>query len=218
MAELEPDELLPVAFQGEIRKPPDGLKANLLPFQREGTSWMYEQETKKATKGGILADEMGMGKTLQTMTLVVDHRPKLQHCKPGVKHPPGADNSNRVAEEELWRNTVKDWRHEMKMLNVPKSLQPKSPQRAGTLVICPVIALLQWKSEIEKFTEDGTLTVGVYHGPNRAAQTPRELMVKYDVVLTTYQVVEAEFRKMTSPNKVKCPNCGGKFKVCRLLL
>ena len=27
-------------------------------------------------------------------------------------------------------------------------------------------------------------------------------------------VLEADFRKMTSPNRVECPNCGGKFKVC----
>lgn len=85
----------------------------------------------------------------------------------------------------------------------------------GTLVVCPVIALTQWKTEIEKFT-DGSLTVGTYHGPDRESQTPREMLKKYDVVLTTYQVVEADFRKMTSPNRVECPNCGGKYKLDKL--
>lgn len=83
------------------------------------------------------------------------------------------------------------------------------------LVVCPVIALTQWKTEIEKFT-DGSLTVCTYHGPNRDTETPREMLKKYDVVLTTYQVVEADFRKMTSPNRVTCPNCGGKFKIDKL--
>ena len=85
----------------------------------------------------------------------------------------------------------------------------------GTLVVCPVIALTQWKTEIEKFT-DGSLTICTYHGPNRESETPREMLKKYDVVLTTYQVVEADFRKMTSPNRVTCPNCGGKFKIDKL--
>lgn len=85
----------------------------------------------------------------------------------------------------------------------------------GTLVVCPVIALTQWKTEIEKFT-DGSLTVGTYHGPDRESQIPREMLKKYDVVLTTYQVVEADFRKMTSPNRVQCPNCGGRFKLDKL--
>ena len=88
----------------------------------------------------------------------------------------------------------------MEMINVTKSLFPKGKgkrtevgARAGTLVICPVIALSQWKMEIEKFTENGVRTVGIYHGPNRASEMPRELLRKYDVVLTTYQVLEADF-------------------------
>ena len=78
-----------------------------------------------------------------------------------------------------------------------------------------MIALTQWKTEIEKFT-DNTLTICTYHGPDRESQTPREMLKKYDIVLTTYQVVEADFRKMTSPNRVTCPNCGGKFKIDKL--
>jgi SNF2 family DNA or RNA helicase len=59
--ELEPDELVQASFQGEIRKSPPGLSANLLPFQVEGTSWMYHQEVHvPELRGGILADEMGM--------------------------------------------------------------------------------------------------------------------------------------------------------------
>lgn len=57
--ELDPNELVPVSFQGEIRSPPPGLTATLLPFQVEGTSWMYCQEVNSEAKGGILADEMG---------------------------------------------------------------------------------------------------------------------------------------------------------------
>jgi SNF2 family DNA or RNA helicase len=59
--ELQPDELVQQKFQGETRQPPEGLTASLLPFQVEGLSWMYHQETKVPDlKGGILADEMGM--------------------------------------------------------------------------------------------------------------------------------------------------------------
>ena len=60
--ELEPDELVQKQFQGEIRDAPKGMTANLLPFQKEGASWMYKQETScPEVRGGILADEMGMG-------------------------------------------------------------------------------------------------------------------------------------------------------------
>jgi len=59
--ELQPDELVPESFSGELRKPPIGLSADLLPFQVEGSSWMYCQEVNvPEIRGGILADEMGM--------------------------------------------------------------------------------------------------------------------------------------------------------------
>ena len=220
--ELEPDELVQAKFEGEMRPPPGGLSGKLLPFQVEGTSWMYHQEVKEPDiRGGILADEMGCGKTIQTIATILDNRPKLQHAAPGAKHPPSAENIDALeVEDELWDMSLVDWKHEMEMNNVPKSILPRKGKRksgggarAGTLVICPVIALTQWKTEIEKFTEPGSLSVCIYHGPDRATDTPREMLRKYDVVLTTYQVLEADMRKMVSPNKIKCPNCGGKFKV-----
>jgi hypothetical protein len=138
----------------------------------------------------------------------------LQHSSPGAKHPPSSpDLEARMKEETLWKTSLAEWKHEMEMHNVPKKLLPKKMggARAGTLVVCPVIALSQWKSEIEKFTETNTLTVGIYHGPNRAKEMPPETMQKYDIILTTYQVMEQDFRKMVSPNK-------GKFRQDTLLL
>ena len=150
---------------------------------------MCHQEVKETEiRGGILADEMGMGKTIQTIATILDHRPKLQHSKPGAKHPPTADLKERQSEEELWNKVSLDWKHEMDVLKVLKKIRSRDGgARAGTLVICPVIALSQWRTEIEKFTEEGVLSVCTYHGPDRESQTPRELMKKYDVVLTTYQ-------------------------------
>ena len=50
--------------------PPAALKAALLPFQREGLGWMLQQEAGPFA-GGILADEMGMGKTIQMIALLL---------------------------------------------------------------------------------------------------------------------------------------------------
>ena len=57
--EMKPDELIQTAFQGVLREAPKGLDGNLLPFQREGVSWMYNQEVNlKEVKGGILAGKI----------------------------------------------------------------------------------------------------------------------------------------------------------------
>jgi len=141
--EITPDELVPVAFEGETRPSPPGLTATLLPFQVEGVSWMYHQEVKTPEiRGGILADEQGMGKTVQTVATILDNRPKLQHARPGAKHPPGApDVDRRTEEENLWVASAKEWKHEMEMNSISKTIWPKkySAARAGTLVVCPVI-------------------------------------------------------------------------------
>ena len=44
----------------KAKAPPKSILAKLLPYQEEGYGWMLEQE--KTHRGGILADEMGMGK------------------------------------------------------------------------------------------------------------------------------------------------------------
>jgi DNA repair protein RAD16 len=50
---------------------PAGLSLQLLPFQLEGLDWLLKQEQQERFGGGILADEMGMGKTIQTIALLL---------------------------------------------------------------------------------------------------------------------------------------------------
>ncbi|AOA61699.1 DNA repair protein [Komagataella phaffii CBS 7435] len=126
--------------QIEVKKAtqPEGMTCTLLPFQLEGLNWLVKQEESEFG-GGVLADEMGMGKTIQTIALFMHDR-------------------------------------------------TKSPN----LVIAPTVALMQWKSEIELHT-NGILKVGVFHGQNRGKSA--EELKEYDVILTTYSVLESVYRK-----------------------
>eukprot|EP00842_Homolaphlyctis_polyrhiza_P004367 jgi/Hompol1/4931/HPOL_004043-RA len=61
---------------------PSEVTVKLLPFQLEGLNWMQQQEDSQF-HGGILADEMGMGKTIQMISLLVSRRdvkPNLIIC------------------------------------------------------------------------------------------------------------------------------------------
>lgn len=46
------------------------LKVSLLKYQRQGLAWMADKEDdRRAAKGGILADAMGLGKTVRSTRL-----------------------------------------------------------------------------------------------------------------------------------------------------
>ncbi|KAF2259597.1 hypothetical protein CC78DRAFT_56869 [Lojkania enalia] len=53
---------------------PQSITRRLKPFQLEGLSWMMRQE-KTEYKGGLLGDEMGMGKTIQAVSLIMSDYP-----------------------------------------------------------------------------------------------------------------------------------------------
>jgi DNA repair protein RAD16 len=56
---------------------PAGISRKLKSFQLEGLNWMIRQE-KSQWKGGLLGDEMGMGKTIQAVSLIMSDFPAKQ--------------------------------------------------------------------------------------------------------------------------------------------
>jgi SNF2 family DNA or RNA helicase len=155
----------------------EGIKVKLLPHQVEGVKWMKGRELGpvkrgKVPKGGILADvslpaavlvvrvlkcllqDMGLGKTLQSISLI------LSNPRPDRDHP-------------HWRKSL-------------------NGVERGTLVVAPLALIRQWEQEInEKVAKSHRLSVCVHHGPNRTKRF--QDLAKYDVVITTYQILVSEF-------------------------
>ena len=79
------------AAAGGLAPPPVSLRvASLYPYQAAGFTWMLQREgvggdtvenTDKRVLGGLLADEQGMGKTIQALSLCLAHPPPL-HVAP----------------------------------------------------------------------------------------------------------------------------------------
>ncbi|CAI5952896.1 unnamed protein product [Closterium sp. NIES-65] len=66
--------------------------------------------------------------------------------------------------------------------------------QGGTLIVCPMSLLSQWKAECEAHTAPGVLSVMVYYGSQRRDFEARYL-AKHDVVITTYGTLQAEYKK-----------------------
>ncbi|EED21725.1 DNA excision repair protein Rad16, putative [Talaromyces stipitatus ATCC 10500] len=121
---------------------PAGISRKLKSFQLEGLNWMMQQE-KTQYKGGLLGDEMGMGKTIQAVSLLMSDYP--------VGKP--------------------------------------------SLVVVPPVALMQWQSEINEYT-DGKLKVLVYHNSNhKVKHLKRKDLLAYDVIMISYSGLESMYRK-----------------------
>lgn len=84
----------------------------------------------------------------------------------------------------------------------------------ATLVLCPVVAIIQWRQEIARYTAPGALKVAVYHGAKRSADAAA--LANADVVLSTYNTIEADYRKAMLPSKITCEYCRKRYYPDRL--
>jgi SNF2 family DNA or RNA helicase len=78
--------------------------------------------------------------------------------------------------------------------------------KKATLVVAPLALIRQWEAEIkDKVTKDHELKVCVHHGPQRSKDP--KVLAKYDVVITTYQILVSEFGN-SNPDPTKGPQAG----------
>ncbi|KAK4245840.1 SNF2 family N-terminal domain-containing protein [Corynascus novoguineensis] len=77
------------------------------------------------------------------------------------------------------------------------------PAKKPSLVLVPPVALMQWMTEIDSYT-DGTLKTLVLHGTNTKSKnlTIKEIK-KYDVIIMSYNSLESMYRKQEKGFKRK---------------
>jgi superfamily II DNA or RNA helicase len=75
---------------------PEGLHAELRPYQREGYEWLAR--LRRAGLGGVLADDMGLGKTVQSLAMILDARSQDPDAGPFVVVAPTSVVPNWAAE------------------------------------------------------------------------------------------------------------------------
>ncbi|PKA47780.1 Putative SWI/SNF-related matrix-associated actin-dependent regulator [Apostasia shenzhenica] len=119
------------------------------------------------TRGGILADAMGLGKTVMTIALI-------------LSNPSRRPYNDRDMDIETWEGSGR-------RLN-----RANSVVTGGTLIVCPMALLGQWKDELAAHSKSGSISVFVHYGGEKS-NNPAEIS-KHDVVLTTYGVLSSAYK------------------------
>jgi len=154
----------------EILPAPEGLKAELRPYQKEGMSWLHFLQSNNL--GGCLADDMGLGKTLQALALLMYNRERMKTRMISRRCPEsGADGSDRMQHTLFGRETPP----------------------ATSLIIVPASLCHNWHNEIKRFCPSmKTLT---HYGASR--QKSASHFTSYDIVLSSYHTVRQDIELFT---------------------
>ncbi len=121
-----------------------------------------QNEPPEEVLGGILADMMGLGKTLSILSLIVSTRDQRM-VEWANAHPPPPANDDEL---------------------------PIRAQSRATLLVSPLSTIANWEEQISQHVRPGGLKYHIYHG-NSKIKDIREL-ASYDLVITTYGSVSSE--------------------------
>lgn len=129
------------------------------------------------TLGGILADMMGLGKTLSVLSLITST----------IKYALEWENLPPVQPKAPEKKPVDPF-------HVPRpqglELTPVRLNSRATLLICPLSTVTNWEEQLRQHINPDSLNYHIYHGPNRE-KNPWKL-ASYDLVITTYGSVSSE--------------------------
>jgi SNF2 family DNA or RNA helicase len=134
-----------------------------------------------SVRGGILADEMGMGKTLQTICLFCHDKEQAAVAAAMVPKDKGKGKA-KLTSAAAAAVVAASASPSLKAKTVIEL--PKEPLPGPTLVVAPSSAMWQWHDEVLRSVAPGALKVAMFYGGARNVLD----LDAYDVVITTYPV------------------------------
>lgn len=141
----------------------EGLNVKLLPHQVEGVKWMIDKEIGQRKRKGVLPHGGILADDMGLGKTVQSVALLLTNPRPALDAKP----------------------------EFPKQKLPGKEVTKCTLVVAPLALIKQWEGEIKsKVTTSHAMKVLIHHGPSRTKSAAE--LKKYDVVITTYQILASE--------------------------
>lgn len=140
-----------------------------------------ESQPPRDTLGGILADMMGLGKTLSILSLVTSTKALAEEWRVSRPVQPKAPEKKKKPGAPLNFDAP-----------VPQTLDLTKLKcnGRGTLLVCPLSTVTNWEEQIKQHLVPDSLNYHVYHGQNRIKDVER--LSEFDLVITTYGSVSSE--------------------------
>ncbi len=156
---------------------PAGLAGTLREYQREGLGWMRFLE--HFGFGGCLADDMGVGKTVQVLALLEGRR--AAHESNGLSEPAAASEGSAAPAENLPAASADN-------PAAPAPTENGAPRQARppSLAVVPRSLIFNWIEEAARFTP--RLRLKDHTGAVRTTADFDD----YDLILTTYGTLQRD--------------------------
>ncbi|KAM0325499.1 hypothetical protein ACHAQA_007486 [Verticillium albo-atrum] len=156
---------------------------------------LNERQLPPQTRGGILADMMGLGKTLSILSLVCHTLEEAQAwAQSPLVQPEEAPQKSSSSSMSAAQNTL--------------GLTKLKKNAKTTLLVCPLTTIFNWEEQIKQHIQPGKFTYYVYHGATRIRDV--EQLSQYDLVITTYGSISTELgiRNKRKPGKYPMEEIG----------
>ncbi len=165
--------------------PGPDLRATLRPYQVYGVKWLIGHYNHGF--GACLADSMGLGKTLQTIAVLL--HAKNQRPAPTEQPPPTLPTTSDTPDKGFQLDLFGPPAVEVAVPNMMTEQVAFVPAKTyPALIILPASLVFNWQKELELFAP--SLFVRAHVGPQRE-RDPRALAM-HDVVLTTYHTARLD--------------------------
>lgn len=188
-----------------MAKQPQEISAQLLPYQLQGLQWLLDHENPQLPAAGS-TDVVQLWRRAPKQANIFTNICTNYSIKDRL---PELASGGILADDMGLGKTVQM----ISLIMADRALKQQDEAANATLILAPLSVMSNWSSQIKRHVKpEHELRVLTYHGTRKRLIDPKEIK-NYDVVITTYETVMAEFWSKQGKSTNMVPRSSGLFSV-----